>query len=80
MNLEGVDPVYGNPATWIKQKDGDYDDIKKGGTNALKREYKSLCYEDIRPRIQNPTPEGRELLAIEITLSHHKGADRKSKP
>jgi len=34
------------------------------------REYKAICYEDVRPWIvQNPTHGERDLVAIEITLS-----------
>ena len=62
----GGDPVYGNPEPWINQKDGDYDDITKGGTNTLKWECESRCYEDICLWIvQNPTPGWRDLLAVE---------------
>ncbi|EDN93100.1 predicted protein [Sclerotinia sclerotiorum 1980 UF-70] len=40
----------------------------------------SLCYEDIRLWIvRNPIFGERDLLGIEITLAHHKGADRKPK-
>ena len=75
------DPLYENPDPWTNQNDTDYDDIDIEDVNNLKREYKALCYEDIRLWIvQNTTPGGRDLLAMEITLAHHKGADRKPKP
>jgi hypothetical protein len=52
-----------------------------GGYTKRKRRYKSLCYKDIRLWIvQNPAAGERDLLAIEIELNHHKGADRKPKP
>lgn len=45
------------------------------------RKWKVLCYEDITLWIvQNPKPGGRDLLAMEVFLRHHKGADNKPKP
>ncbi|KAL9107289.1 MAG: hypothetical protein Q9187_008450, partial [Circinaria calcarea] len=42
---------------------------------------KALCYEDIRLWfVQNSSLGERDLLAMEITLAHHKGADKKPKP
>ncbi|KAL9111831.1 MAG: hypothetical protein Q9187_007869 [Circinaria calcarea] len=56
-----------------------YDDDLEDRSDA--REYKALCYEDIRLWIvQNSSPGELDLLAIEITLAHHKGADKKPKP
>jgi hypothetical protein len=40
---------------------------------------KALCYEDIRLWIvQNPRPRERDLVAMEITLKYHQGADAKA--
>jgi hypothetical protein len=45
------------------------------------RKYKALCYEDICLWIvQNLKQGGRDLLAMEVHLRHHKGVDRKPKP
>jgi len=45
------------------------------------RKWKVLCYEDITLWIvQNPKPGGRDRLAMEVFLRHHKGADNKPKP
>lgn len=46
-----------------------------------RRKYKALCYEDIRIWIvQNPKRGERDLLAMEVSLRHHKGVDNKPKP
>jgi len=45
------------------------------------RKYKALCYEDICLWIvQNPKRGERDLLAMEVSLRHHKGVDNKPKP
>jgi hypothetical protein len=45
------------------------------------RKYKALCYEDICLWIvQNPKQGERDLLAMEVSLRHHKGVDNKPKP
>ncbi|PQE19655.1 hypothetical protein CJF31_00010054 [Rutstroemia sp. NJR-2017a BVV2] len=73
------DPTYENPEPWVDPKISDCDD--RDDEEVLTREYKALCYEDIRLWIvRNPTPGERDLLGMEITLAHHKGADRKPKP
>lgn len=80
------DPDYDRPEPWHNTKDTDYDDDAAyvgdtGDYAKKKRRYKCLYYEDIRLWIvQNPTPGERDLLAMEIELKYHKGADRKPKP
>jgi hypothetical protein len=45
------------------------------------RKCKALCYEDICLWIvQNPKQGERDLLAMEVSLRHHKGVDNKPKP
>ncbi|KAM7192172.1 Protein of unknown function (DUF3435) domain containing protein [Rhypophila sp. PSN 637] len=45
------------------------------------RKHKALCYKDITLWIvQDPNRDGRDVLAMEVYLRHHKGADRKPKP
>jgi hypothetical protein len=52
-----------------------------GGFDSPKRRCKALYYKDIRLQVvQNPIQGERGLLAIEVTLSHHKGANKKLKP
>jgi hypothetical protein len=76
---ETNDPVYDSLEPWTNLDNPDYNDDDQEDTPV--REYKALCYEDIRLWIvQNPTRGERDLVAMEITLSHHKGADRKPKP
>ncbi|PQE27491.1 hypothetical protein CJF31_00009118 [Rutstroemia sp. NJR-2017a BVV2] len=72
------DPIYKSPEPWVNPKNPDYDN--EDHENVLIREYKALCYEDIRLWIvRNPIPRERDLLGIEITLTYHKGANRKPK-
>ncbi|KAM7189730.1 Protein of unknown function (DUF3435) domain containing protein [Rhypophila sp. PSN 637] len=45
------------------------------------RKHKALCYEDITLWVvKDPNRGGRDVLAMEVYLRHHKGADRKPKP
>ena len=45
------------------------------------RKCKALCYEDICLWIvQNPKRGEKDLLAMEVSLRHHKGVDNKPKP
>jgi hypothetical protein len=45
------------------------------------RACKALCYEDIILWVvRNPQKGGRDILAMEVFLRHHKGVDNKPKP
>ena len=45
------------------------------------REFKALCYEGICLwGVKNPKRDNRDLLAMEVDLRHHEGADNKPKP
>jgi len=58
-----------------------YDATELDEFGEVKRKYKALCYEDIRIWIvQNPKRGERDLLAMEVSLRHHKGVDNKPKP
>lgn len=79
------DPDYDRPEPWHNANDTDYDEAEydedTGDYTKRKRRYKSLCYEDVRLWIvKNPAPGERDLLAMEIEVKHHKGADKKPKP
>jgi hypothetical protein len=51
------------------------------GLEEERRKCKALCYEDICLWIvQNPKLGERDVLAMEVSLRHHKGADKKPKP
>jgi len=78
---EGLDePNYHLLEPWANKNDTEYDD-DYFDPDTITRQYKALCYEDIRLWIvQNPTPGERDVLGMEITFAHHKGADRKPKP
>jgi len=91
--LQGQDDVkYEGQEPWEDLDDTDYIEDDDGimdkegieddhGIDSLSRRYKVLCYEDIRLWIvQNPKQGERDLLAMEVTLSHHKGANWKLKP
>ena len=47
-NTGDKDLLYENPDPWTNLNDTDYDDIDTDGVNNLKREYKALCYKDVR--------------------------------
>jgi hypothetical protein len=81
-NYDALDP-------WDNPNNADYNVLEESATckdntdnlrEPMKR-CKALCYEDIRLWIvQNPLRGERDLLAMEVTLVHHKGADKKPKP
>ena len=85
------DPDYNAPDPWDDPNNSDYKalDTSENASygddeeyiNKIKRSYKAICYEDIRLWIvQNPMKGERDLLAMEVTLAHHKGVDNKPKP
>ena len=89
LNCEGQDPKqskdpnYDKPDPWESLDNSSYsdDDDSLSNFNELVRLYKAICYEDVRLWIvQNPKQGERNLFAIKVTLSHHKGADKKPKP
>jgi hypothetical protein len=73
---QGEDPDYDKPDPWESLDNSSYDDKDDGlgNFNELLRSCKALCYEDVRLWIV------QDLLAIEVTFSHHKGVDKKPKP
>lgn len=45
------------------------------------RYFDALCYEDVRLLVvRSPESGARDVLAMEITLAHHKGHNRRPKP
>ena len=47
----------------------------------LKERCKALCYEDIRLMLlRDPDQADISVLVMEVTLSHHKGVERRPKP
>lgn len=77
--IEDDDPLYENVKPWTNPNNTDYNDENTDDIST--REYKALCFEDIRVWIvRNPTLGERDLLGMEILLANHKGADRKPKP
>jgi hypothetical protein len=79
------DPDYDAPDPWEDLNNPDYQASDLDGDDVsleeLIRHYKAICFEDIRLWIvQNPHKGERDLLAMEVTLSHHKGVDNKPKP
>lgn len=83
------DPNYDTLDPWDNPDDADYDGLEESTTcreninhpHEPTKRCKALCYEDIRLWIvQNPSRGERDLLAMEVTLAHHKGADNKPKP
>jgi hypothetical protein len=80
---QSEDPDYDKLDPWDSPDNGSYnnDDDSLSNFNELVRSYKAICYEDVRFWIvQNPKQGERDLLAMEVTLSHHKGADKKPRP
>ncbi|KAI9864671.1 MAG: hypothetical protein M1813_003161 [Trichoglossum hirsutum] len=67
---EGYEP-------WDGLDDPGYDD-NRGGSGG--KRCKVLCYKDIcLMLLQNPDRRDRDVLAMEVRMAHHEGAERKSK-
>jgi hypothetical protein len=76
------DPDYDKPVPWESSDNSSYNESDDGlvDFNEFVRSYKALCYKDLQLWIvQNPKKGERDLLAMEVTLAHHKGADKKPK-
>jgi hypothetical protein len=59
----------------------DDDDYTMLNVETVLQRCKALCYEDISLLVvRNPVCGERDMLAMEITMAHHKGVDRKPKP
>lgn len=80
----------GKPATVKDQWDdldsvqyddsGDNKDAMSGAKSASAR-CKALCYEDVRLLIVRKLVRGeQDVLAMEVTMAHHKGVDKRPKP
>ncbi|KAG9232492.1 FluG domain-containing protein [Amylocarpus encephaloides] len=82
VNMGGTDSGYCTEETDDPMiEEPNYDDTELDEFGEAKRKYKALCYEDIRIWVvQNPKRGERDLLAMEVSLRHHKGADNKPKP
>ena len=62
---------------WNDSSNTDFAD----GVRDTRRRSKAICYEDVCLMVlRNPDNDGRPVVAMEVTLSHHKGVDRKPKP
>ena len=60
---------------------GPDDDVAMGDVETEPRQFDALCYEDVRLLVvRNPVAGGRDVLAMEVKLTHHKGAKRRPKP
>jgi hypothetical protein len=56
-------------------------DIAVSGVEEDIRHYDAICYEDVRLLVvRSPGSEERDVLAMEVTMAHHKGHKRRPKP
>ncbi|OAF63116.1 hypothetical protein VC83_00671 [Pseudogymnoascus destructans] len=56
-------------------------DVDMGGVEGDIRLYDALCYEDVRLLVvHDPNNSVRDVLAMEVKLSHHKGHNNRPKP
>ena len=57
------------------------DDDALSDVESTPRRCNAICYEDISLIVvRNPIHGERDMLAMEVTMAHHKGVDRKPKP
>ncbi|KFY93086.1 hypothetical protein V500_03919 [Pseudogymnoascus sp. VKM F-4518 (FW-2643)] len=67
-----------NPGSNDEDLEGDVD---MGGVEGDTRLYDALCYEDVRLLVvHEPDNSVRDVLAMEVKLSHHKGHNKRPKP
>lgn len=56
-------------------------DVAISGVEEDVRHFDAICYEDVRLLVvRNPGSEERDVLAMEVTMAHHKGHKRRPKP
>jgi hypothetical protein len=71
---------------WDNLDSVEYDDVDDdkdamSGVESASARCKALCYEDVRLLIvQNLVRGEQDVLAIEVTMAHHKGVDKRLKP
>lgn len=70
-----------NLDSWDCLDDPDYDNDDDWRVGNQTERPKCLCYEDISLMLlRNPGNQDRNVLAMEVSLRHHKGSDNKPKP
>ncbi len=56
-------------------------DVDMGGVGGDTRLFDALCYEDVRLLVvHSPDNSKRDVLAMKVKLSHHKGHNKRPKP
>jgi len=56
-------------------------DVDMGGVEGDSRRPDALCYKDVRLLVvHSPDNSERDVLAMEVKLSHHKGHNKRPKP
>ncbi|TVY90451.1 hypothetical protein LAWI1_G007273 [Lachnellula willkommii] len=56
-------------------------DVAMSGFGEDIRQFDAICYEDVRLLVvYNPDSRERDVLAMEVTMAHHKGHKRRPKP
>jgi hypothetical protein len=56
-------------------------DVAMSGVGEDVRQFDAICYEDVRLLVvHNPGSRERDVLAMEVTMAHHKGHKRRPKP